>query len=229
MKKKCILLCAAALTLSFVLAACGAQKEPTNKNGKVVKDKEGHTHVIMTDANGETVVDEKGNLVEVIIDNDDEPVTHNDGTPQTAAVTFPNIVLTKEKVEISGLEVGIPKDWKNIGETYIVLEHKDSKENNATLTIQLSTAYASLEEAVDVQNSMAMKEASNDINVKVDEIDLAGIKMYRRTLHNGENDSYMIRYLFEHNANLYIADATVLGAYYDAINFDAIMNSIILK
>lgn len=228
MKRMALVPAAIILILSVVLTACG-QDGKKNKYGTVIEDKEGHTHVVMTDDSGQTVVDKKGNLVEIIIGNDGKPITLKDGQTETSAVTYPALVVSKDKVELEGIEMYVPKGWKSESTVYISLTHKKNSKSQATLSVKKTDAYEDFESAVKAQTGLAESNTDEKLDIKVDELKLAGTVMYRRTLFNSESNSYMIRYLFENDGKIYVADCTVNGEYYETVGFDAIMDSIVLK
>ena len=118
MHKKAIALLSAALVLLTFASAC----EKHSKYGKLYVDGRGMEHVLVTDAKGETIVDADGNLVEVMTDTNGKPIpaiTENgtvaakqEGEYQTSPVTFPNVIVSDDKIEDTNCVVQIPAGWE---------------------------------------------------------------------------------------------------------------------
>lgn len=104
MEKKIIAAVSVVILLVSVLAAC-AKKPP------VIVTKEGMTFPLMTDSEGNTMVNKHGDLVVMVTGDDGKPIKNADGEYETAAVTFPDIIVGKLTVETSDFIMNYPKNW----------------------------------------------------------------------------------------------------------------------
>ncbi len=131
MHKKTIAAFAAFLAALTLCASCG--KQAKSPYGKVIVDKRGIEHVVMTDASGKEMLDERGNLIEIVTDSDNKkPIaapTENgtlaevqEGEYETAAITYPGVARKGKTLENQYLTVEIPRGWEQNGNRNITLK-----------------------------------------------------------------------------------------------------------
>lgn len=230
MNKKAIALFCALLAPVFVLTAC----KHNSPYGKIVVDEEGMEHVIMTDAKGVTVVDSEGNLVEVVTDsNSRKPIAvpTADGTAasgqeseyQTHAVTFPSFVVDGTRAEDSRLSLSVPDGWEQIGENYLILQHKDTGARMMFYTDLEGSLTAALEE---MDSTLAKASMDNEITGSQTQID--GIDAYRTQYDLG--DATQITYLMQPEpGRLCRINCTVQTDRLSDVDFDAVLQTVHFK
>ena len=116
--KKAIALIAAAVMILTLFSACG---------DKIITDKEGNTHKIVTQKGGEPAQDEYGNLIEEVTNDNNEKVTQ--------PVSYPEVTQTgKNEIQDAYFILEIPKDWYFDSEiNKFRIQHDDESKKRAEL------------------------------------------------------------------------------------------------
>lgn len=124
MKKSVISIILCTILILTTFAACG-------KKYLTITDKDGVTHLLLTDTDGNTVINSDGNIAVVNTDANGKVVTKKGGEIYTEGLTFPEVVLnSKDNIyETADFQWKLPEEWI-LGE--ISLSKKDS---NTTVTI----------------------------------------------------------------------------------------------
>lgn len=126
MEKRIIAVICVLMLLISLFAACG--KAPT------IKLKEGVEYPLVTDEEGNTVVDENGDILVYVTDAHGKYVKDENGNRQTNAVTFPDAIVTDNKVETADYVLLVPEGWTADDAGKLV---KDNTEN-AIISIDIT-------------------------------------------------------------------------------------------
>lgn len=104
MKNKAIAtICVALVFITALFVACG--KDPTTTLSG------GEEYPLVTNEEGNTVVNSQGQIVVYATDADKNYVTNANGERQTAAVTFPNVIASKNYLETANFKMVFPDGW----------------------------------------------------------------------------------------------------------------------
>lgn len=230
MNKKAIALFCALLAPVFVLTAC----KHDSPYGKIIVDEEGMEHVIMTDAKGVTVVDSEGNLVEVVTDSDSKkPIavptvtgtaaSGQENEYQTHSVTFPAFVVDGTRAEDRSVSLSIPDGWEQVGENYLILQHKDT----GARIMFYTDLEGSLTEALEEMDSTIAK-ASMDSDITGTQVQIDGIEANRTQYDLG--DATHITYLLQPKiGKLCRINCTVQTDRLSDVDFDAVLQTVHFK
>lgn len=103
MEKRIIAVVCVLILLVTTLVACG--KKAT------IQVKEGNSYELVTDDEGNTLINADGDIVIYATDENGKYIKDSNGEKQTAAVTFPDVVVNKNIFQTAKYTMTFPEDW----------------------------------------------------------------------------------------------------------------------
>lgn len=103
MEKKIIAIISVAVLLASVFTACGKKKPMIS-----VGDNE---YPVATDSEGNTILNENGDVVIYVTDENGKYVKDDKGERETAAVTFPEMLVNDRTLETPYYRITMPEGW----------------------------------------------------------------------------------------------------------------------
>lgn len=227
MNKKAIAATAAFLSALFVCAACG--KQSASPYGKVIVDKRGMEHVVMTDASGAAMVDNQGNYIEILTNSaDKKPIAAKEGGTdeayETAPITTPGVQQNGKTVEDAFVSVQLPKGWEQLGESGIVLRQ-------ASTGAQV-TFYTNTNESFDqvLEEESSQRELLSGLDVQYSR-ETRKVDIYNATFERivfGESVRYNYLIWTERGMSHRIS-CTVSADQEDKVDFDVVLSTVHFK
>ena len=191
--KKAIALIIASMMILTLFSACG---------DKIITDKEGNTHKLVTQKGGEPAQDEYGNLIEEVTNDKNEKVTQ--------AVSYPVVTQTgKNEIQDAYFIVEIPNDWYFDSEiNKFRIQHDDESKKKSGAMCEISTEYSKNGDADLLYKNRLNNEKSLQVyqpdfveNIEEFETKLFGIdvKAYKSKYSSGST-VYFYTFAYAHSA-----------------------------
>lgn len=191
--KKAIALIAAAVMILTLFSACG---------DKIITDKEGNTHKLVTQKGGEPAQDEYGNLIEEITNDKSEKVTQ--------AISYPDVTQTgKNEIQDAYFIVDIPNDWYfDLEINKFRIQHDDESKKTSGAMCEISTEYSKTGDADKLYKDRLNNEKSLQVyqpdfveNIEEFETKLFGmdVKAYKSKYSSGST-VYFYVFAYAHAA-----------------------------
>ena len=218
MKKTLIILSASVALLGIGLTACG--------KSDVITDKDGKTHVIVTQKGGDVAQDPWGNLY--------EKVTDQDGKTVTQVYDFPVIKTNrfKSKVENGVLTVDVPGGWEVSDSTVMRLRHKKGncvKADEAPCQIEFTyRSDRTRDEVYELYTKYISKlrSVSEDISAeKSFEVKICGIGAKAFSYHMDNADSTVYYFCVAKGETVVEITADIYDECYDEKSITELINS----
>ena len=201
----------------FSLCSCAEKTDTVS-----VSDGYGKKYTVMLDDNGFVKKDEYGKMLVVETDKDGKAVLDGDGNMKTSAVDTLFILTDGENVECSDFRLPIPEGWKLTGEEMVKLIHEST---GAEISFSLRSS-ASQKECVS-QIKEAYEEWKPDWEESNIKFAFGDARLLKSSKLLANTEKYY--YVFSHNENSYIVQASIYGGNSDGVNFEEIINSICFR
>ena len=218
MKKSIMILSASVALLGIGLTACG--------KSDIVTDKDGKTHVIVTQKGGEVAQDPWGNLYEKVTDRNGETVTQVYDFPAIKTNRF------KTKVENGVLTVKVPGGWEISDANVMRLRHKNGKCVKADEPpCQIELTYRSdrtRDEVYEIYMNYISKLRSVSENISAEKsfnVKICGIDAKAFSYHMDDTDSTVYYFCVAKGETVVEITADIYDECYDEKSITELINS----